>query len=590
VYIVARARILVAALLTVALLGASAAAPILASAANGPKVVLIVGPVGATTDRYRQLADEAAAVARRFTPNIVRVYSPEATWPAVRRALQGAAIVVYLGHGNGWPSPYRDELYPATQNGFGLNPTAGGDDSAHQYFGESTIGSQVRLAPGAVVVLSHLCYASGNSEPGIPEGTFEQARQRVDNFAAGFIQAGAGAVIAEAHDGPAWYVEQLLSTRASVAAIWRSSPTAHGNVVRFPSQRSPGHVALMDPDTATAGFHRSIVLRGNLRTDDLQAATVNVGSLAILPHTLVDRGLEVAAPAIQDLPVAGGRTRLAIGYRTDGAGLPEGVQVGVRWDPIDVPVPSEPLVIPGVVPEPAAAEPSAEASSPAAEVPATPSAAPQSASGPTAAPAGPRLVVAESPGSVVAPAAPRISAAAMALMIRIPAAPGLYRMVTTLHDADGVAYDAETQALVPALIVRVTAPMDARVSVAADVVARPDSIVRLPMSVTNVGSERWGEVPSERQVLSRDGASRLQVILVARWLSLGSTPAVDLPAAARVSLADTIDAGGTAAVTANLQSPAAAGSYLLVLDVQLPGGRSLAAEGVGPALVRVTIR
>src|ERR1700704_583385 len=146
----------------------------LAAPARGPNVVLIVGPAGTATDGYRALADQAAAAASEFTPNVVKVYSPNATWPAVRRALDGASIVVYLGHGNGWPSRYRTSLYPPGQNGFGLNPTAGGDDDTHQYFGESRI-ADVKLAKDSVVVLSHLCYASGNTEPGLPEGTVDDA-------------------------------------------------------------------------------------------------------------------------------------------------------------------------------------------------------------------------------------------------------------------------------------------------------------------------------------------------------------------------------------------------------------------------------
>ena len=38
-----------------------------------------------------------------------------------------------------------------------------------------------------------------------------------------------------------------------------------------------------------------------------------------------------------------------------------------------------------------------------------------------------------------------------------------------------------------------------------------------------------------------------------------------------------------------LTAPSAAGSYLLVLDVALPDGRSLAVAGVPPGLVRVTV-
>ena len=156
------------------------------------------GPAGAATNGYRAQAAAAAAIARKYTPDVIELYSPNATWPAVREALQGASLVVYMGHGNGWPSQYRDALYPPTQNGFGLNPRAGSGDYTHQYFGEGRIADAVKLAKNAVVLLNHLCYASGNTEPGLPEGTLDRARQRVDNYAAGFIKAGASAVIAEA--------------------------------------------------------------------------------------------------------------------------------------------------------------------------------------------------------------------------------------------------------------------------------------------------------------------------------------------------------------------------------------------------------
>src|SRR5450759_2075176 len=119
--------------------GAFAGAPVPARAADSlvPRVVIIVGPVGAATDGYRAQARDAAAVARRYTTDVTELYSPNATWPAVRDALQGASVVIYMGHGNGWPSRYRDSLYPPTQNGFGLNPKAGGNDSEHQYVGEA---------------------------------------------------------------------------------------------------------------------------------------------------------------------------------------------------------------------------------------------------------------------------------------------------------------------------------------------------------------------------------------------------------------------------------------------------------------------
>ena len=49
------------------------------------------------------------------------------------------------------------------------------------------------LAPNAVILLHHLCYASGNSEPGKPAPTKTVAKQRVDNYGAGFLKAAASA-------------------------------------------------------------------------------------------------------------------------------------------------------------------------------------------------------------------------------------------------------------------------------------------------------------------------------------------------------------------------------------------------------------
>ena len=77
----------------------------------------------------------------------------------------GASIVIYFGHGNGWPSPYTYDPEYTTKDGFGLNATAGNGDYNNKYYGEPYV-STLDLAPNAVVLLHHLCYASGNSEPG----------------------------------------------------------------------------------------------------------------------------------------------------------------------------------------------------------------------------------------------------------------------------------------------------------------------------------------------------------------------------------------------------------------------------------------
>src|SRR5450759_1420538 len=70
------------------------------------KVVIVVGAVEGMTSSYRSDGDSAAATFSKYTSNIVKVYSPNATWAAVQAAAQGASILVYLGHGSGYPNPY----------------------------------------------------------------------------------------------------------------------------------------------------------------------------------------------------------------------------------------------------------------------------------------------------------------------------------------------------------------------------------------------------------------------------------------------------------------------------------------------------
>lgn len=626
-----------------------------AAAAHAPKVVLIVGPAGGATENYRELADEAAAVAAKYTPDVVRIYSPNATWPAVRDALQGASVVVYLGHGNGWPSRYRDELYPPTQNGFGLNPVAGVADQ-HQYFGESHIARDVKLAKNAVVVLSHLCYASGNTEPGLPEGTLDQAQQRVDNYAAGFIKAGAAAVIAEGHMGPAWYVDQILRGRAGIDRIWRDSPTFHGNLLRFESIRSPGYVAQMDPDNETSGFYRSIVLRSGLTAAlVLSGAPGSSGSSSgPVEPSLAGTGVSFAEPDLDLPPTAGSKVNLTMKVVLDeGASLPASLTVGVRWDPVDVdpgqPAPdASPSGEPGASPD-ASAEPTASAdpgsstapdasaepepsaspdasaepepsASPAASDEPAPSAepspsgepAPSTEPSPSGEPAPPAeeptttepapvdLVSTEVPGDVVAPVAATVKDGVLSVPVTIPGAPGLYRLVPTLHDADGVAYDAATQLLVPALIVRVTGSVSAAYAVAPATSVDAGTEVELAVDVTNLGVAAWGD-PGEIVAVGSstgtgghridgtriEGATR--ALVVARWIDLGITSGVSNTVIVAGALPAGLPAGASGTVRLTFTAPPTRGAALVIIDVVTPDQGSLAALGVEPGLVRVLV-
>ena len=292
-------RNLVAALVAVLLASLGAAAPVAAAQTSTAKVVIIVGATHGATAGYRANADAAYAEAIKYTARVTKVYSPNATWPKVQAATQGANIVIYFGHGNGWPSPYTFDPNYTTKDGFGLNADLNGDgalsDYENKYYGEPSM-AQLGLAPNAIVMLHNLCYASGNSEPGHAAPTVSVARQRLDNYAAGFLKGNAEAVLADGHMGPAAYLRAMFTTGQSIVDAWKSAPNFHNHVSSFASTRSPGYTAYSDPETATTGFYRSLVTKPSLTTT---AITKAVGDTGADPASLVVPGRAVvqAPPA-----------------------------------------------------------------------------------------------------------------------------------------------------------------------------------------------------------------------------------------------------------------------------------------------------
>jgi hypothetical protein len=234
--------------------------PVAAPAARSvaPKVVVVVGPVGGNTRRYIGRARILAAQARAYGARVVEVYSPSATWARVRAAAAGANVLIYLGHGNGWPSGH-GPFDPATTNGLGLNRVAGRGNANTKYYGESIVARSLDLAPGAVVVLNHLCYASGNNEWGRGNPRLATAIARVDNYGAGFLRAGAAAVIADGLGSPEYVLRGLLRTDRTIRQIfWSSGSAARSRVVSFASRRTSGASALMDP-YAPGRYYRSVI-------------------------------------------------------------------------------------------------------------------------------------------------------------------------------------------------------------------------------------------------------------------------------------------------------------------------------------------
>ena len=242
-------------LLIALLAGASGSvvAPKSVAAAAGyqTKVVIVVGAVQGMTSTYRGNADSEAAEFLKYTSNVTKIYSPNATWGAVAAAAKGANILVYMGHGSGYPNPYVSYKQPNGDSGMGLNASAAGTDNNTKYYGENYM-AQLGLAPNAVVLLNHLCYASGNSEPGHAEPSLSVAKTRVEGYAAGFIRAGAKAVIAEGHYDFNGLIEDLFTSHSTIDAAWNSMYSFNNHVSSWATSRNPGFTAAIDPDSTAA--------------------------------------------------------------------------------------------------------------------------------------------------------------------------------------------------------------------------------------------------------------------------------------------------------------------------------------------------
>ncbi len=207
---------------------AIALAVLLASFGVGPpparaaqvKVAVIVGPVGEElTPIYLALAEAAALAAETRGAAVQRAYSPDATAERVLAAVEGANIVVYLGHGVGSPNPYSSSPDAATTNGWGLNgPHAVGthadswQDGTLAYYGETWIAANARPAPGWVIIYSNACYAPGASEGHDVPATEEVAAVRVGAYSrAPLVDLGASAYFAtDFYEGAAHLVATLL--------------------------------------------------------------------------------------------------------------------------------------------------------------------------------------------------------------------------------------------------------------------------------------------------------------------------------------------------------------------------------------------
>ena len=249
------------------------------------KAVIIVGPAHSATSGYLEDGEIIAQEAERRGMDVARVFHPDATWARVKAETTGANLVVYLGHGFGWPSPYPYTLFESQMDGLGLNWPEGDprrtQNDVH-YYGGDRLRESINLAPNSIVILNHLCYSAGFGETGQSAPSLAVARERVDNFAAAFLAVGARTVFALAYQPAESMIKFLFTEHDTMEGIFRMrfntwTNDSYGGWVGWnpsyhDSVRTDGARILLDPHQSQS-YRRAVTGDLEMTTDQWRGSS-----------------------------------------------------------------------------------------------------------------------------------------------------------------------------------------------------------------------------------------------------------------------------------------------------------------------------
>ncbi|MCS7282521.1 MAG: hypothetical protein NZ769_04060 [Anaerolineae bacterium] len=230
--------------------------PRIAPAAVTLKAVAIVGDVEGYTPDYKQDMDRAVAALQARGVAVEKFYYGDRsfTWADIVTAATGAHFLLYMGHGIWWSGPCTQ---PTLVGGFYLGPG--------QFVHPDRIRTDLngRMAPGAIVILSHVCFSAGQTACDTPGSTPSQdeAARRVQMYAAPFVDIGLKAYFANNYyQSAANYVNQILAdpmTRQTVGNIFKSIYPNNPSKFRDLSYPKPEYDLWLNGDTGD--WHHAFV-------------------------------------------------------------------------------------------------------------------------------------------------------------------------------------------------------------------------------------------------------------------------------------------------------------------------------------------
>ena len=167
------------------------------AAAAGMKVVVVVGPVESSTAKYISNAKRYAAQARSLRGHRRRDLQPERDLGQGQGGRPGRERPHLPRPRQRLAQPVR-RLRPGTRRtGWGSTRRPATATATRSITASTTSRPQVKLAPNAVVILNHLCYASGNSEWGRANPTKTSRSSASTTSGRASCAPGAKAVFAE---------------------------------------------------------------------------------------------------------------------------------------------------------------------------------------------------------------------------------------------------------------------------------------------------------------------------------------------------------------------------------------------------------
>ncbi|MBA2633827.1 MAG: cell wall-binding repeat-containing protein, partial [Chloroflexi bacterium] len=215
---------------------------------------------------------------------VAKAYSPNATWANVKAAVNGASVIVYFGHGNGFPNPYGANELTDRTNGWGLNTSTtngdadswsagtlvycgervllgtltSSDDAARRTWCGGTANDGLSPAPGFTMVYAQAHYAPGFGErytQSTPLPTLSEAQQRVRNYSMPILRLG-GTYLATAYGDADEIVGRVLNQpNTTYGAIFAAGDGYSPSTLTDSAHEDVAGARVWVQRTTISGFH-----------------------------------------------------------------------------------------------------------------------------------------------------------------------------------------------------------------------------------------------------------------------------------------------------------------------------------------------